>query len=89
MLARHNDPATSHLAAQMAIVFIEDHCSRIVEALAEYGPMGADGIARYVDLSGHQVGKRMKELERAGRVRLTGRTVPSSSGRAQREWAAC
>ena len=87
MLARHNDPATSHMAAQMAIVFIEDHCSRILAAL-EDGPLGVDGIAKRIGLSPHQVGKRMGELERRGLVRLTGRTVPSASGRAQREWAA-
>jgi len=88
MLARHTDPATSHMAAQMAVVFLDDHYSLIVSALEEFGPMGVDAIGRCINLSGHQVGKRMGELERRGLVRLTGRTVPSASGRAQREWAA-
>lgn len=89
MLARHTDPATSHMAARMAIVFIDAQEARIVDALREYGPMGVDAIGRYVELNGHQVGKRMKKLEREGRVRLTGRDVFGASGRAQREWAAC
>jgi len=39
-----------------------------------------------VGLDGNQVARRMKELEKDGRVELTGRTTKSNSGRAEREW---
>ena len=88
-LARNTDPATSHTAASMAKRLIKHHHELIVEVLVLYGPMGCDEIANAdVWLSGHQVGKRMNELLKAGRVELTGRTVTSFSGRPQREWRA-
>jgi predicted ArsR family transcriptional regulator len=39
-----------------------------------------------VGLDGNQVARRMKELEKDGRVELTGRTTKSNSGRSEREW---
>ena len=88
-LARNTDPATSHTAASMAKRLIKHHHEQIVETLSIYGPLGCDAIANVkLFASGHQVGKRMNELEKAGRVELTGRTVTSFSGRPQREWQA-
>jgi len=88
-LAGNTDPSTSHTAASMAKRLIKHHHELIVDALMHYGPQGCDSIANTEDfLSGHQVGKRMNELLKAGRVELTGRTVTSFSGRPQREWRA-
>lgn len=88
-LARNTDPSTSHTAASMAKKRINHHHNQIVGALFVGGPMGCDSIAwAWGDVSGHQVSRRMKELEKAGRVELTGRTVTSFSGRQQREWQA-
>ena len=88
-LARNTDPSTSHTAASMAKKLIKHHRELIVDVLVLYGPKGCDGIAWVVGgMSGHQVGKRMNELLKAGRVELTGRTVTSFSGRPQREWRA-
>ena len=88
-LARNTDPLTSHTAASMAKKLIKHHHELIVEVLSIYGPLGCDSIANEtLFVSGHQVGKRMNELLKAGRVELTGRTVTSFSGRPQREWRA-
>lgn len=83
--ARRTDPATSHAAAASAVQLAQDHHAMILQAL-QHGPAGKDGIAARIGLDGHRTGKRMCELERAGLIRLTGRTVPSASGRAEREW---
>ena len=96
-LARNTDPATSHTAASMAKRLIKHHHELIVGVLCRYGPGGVDHIADLAyglfigdyatnEITGHQVGKRMNELLKAGRVELTGRTVTSFSGRPQREW---
>jgi hypothetical protein len=48
--------------------------------------LGKDGIGARTQLDGHAVGKRLPELQRMGLIGLTGRTVKSDSGRAEREW---
>lgn len=88
-LARHTDPATSHIAAQMAIVFLEDHCDRIWWALFQHGPAGKTELASRTGLDHVAIARRLPELERQGKARPTGRTVRSGSGRPEREWAAC
>ena len=89
-LARNSDPSTSHTAASMAKRLIKHHHERILLALDWLGYGGCDAIGYWCGnrMSGHQVGKRMNELLKAGRVELTGRTVTSFSGRPQREWRA-
>ena len=69
-----------------SIDLAKQHFEKIVECLRRFGPMGKDGIAELVGLDGNQVARRMKELEKNGRVELTGRTTKSNSGRAEREW---
>jgi hypothetical protein len=81
--ARRSDPATSHAAAATAPV--AEHQAKILEALT-IGPAGASVIGQRCGLDGHQVGRRIKELEASGQIVQTGRLVPSSSGRGQREW---
>lgn len=85
--ARNTDPITSHLAAAQAKELAKRHHSLIVECLMKNGPCGVDKIAQYICLQPHQVGKRMKELQKDGLVILTGKMVYSSSGRLEREWS--
>jgi len=85
-LARTSDPATSHAAAAAARELQSQHHSEILAALQRFGPLGASGIASRCCLDAHQVGKRLHELEKAGRIALTGETVKSTAGRKEREW---
>jgi hypothetical protein len=85
-LARRTDPATSHAAARQAKELAADHQRAILACLEAHGALGKDGIAARTMLTGHAVGKRMAELQRMGLVMLTGRNVPSTAGRAEREW---
>jgi predicted Rossmann fold nucleotide-binding protein DprA/Smf involved in DNA uptake len=85
--ARKSDPATSHSAAARVKEFRSHQHAVILEALAA-GPAGASGIAARCGLLPHQIGKRIAELAKAGRIVETGRTVTSSSGRGEREWRA-
>jgi hypothetical protein len=83
--ARVRDPVTSHGAATRARELAKQHHILILGALAR-GSMGVDAIGEVCHLNGYQIGKRMVELQRAGAVELTGKTVLSNSGREQREW---
>jgi predicted ArsR family transcriptional regulator len=73
-------------AAAEAKAVQANHHGNIIAVLSRFGPQGVDGIAARCGLTGHQVGKRMIELERLGSVAQTGKTVQSTSGRSQREW---
>jgi hypothetical protein len=83
--ARASDPATSHAAAAQACGLATRHQRQILAALLD-GPAGASGIAARCGLLPHQIGKRINELAKAGRIVETGRTVTSLSGRGEREW---
>ena len=83
---RSSDPLTSFVAADSAKELAEKHWRVIVDCLVQHGPLGKDGIAGLTGLDGHQVGKRLPELEKIGAVELTGRLTKSKSGRAEREW---
>ena len=87
-LARNSDPSTSHAAADAAKELQARHHRIIVACLKEHGPLGKDGIAARTQLTGVAVARRMVELERSGLARLTGKTVQSTTGRAEREWEA-
>jgi len=54
--------------------------------LTKNGALGKDGIAKLTGLESMQVARRLHELERDGKIALTGRTVKSKSGRNEREW---
>jgi len=84
-LFRRTDPVTSQAAAASVATFAGEHHAAILEALS-HGPAGASGIATRCGLNGHQIGKRIGELAKAGRIVETGRLVASSSGRGEREW---
>jgi predicted transcriptional regulator len=85
--ARTRDPVTSHLAAAQ-VTTATDHYTAIHEALTLYGPAGKDRIAALAGLDPSQVARRLPEMRRMGLVDLTGETVQSRSGRAEREWYA-
>jgi predicted ArsR family transcriptional regulator len=86
--ARSFDASTSHAAASAARSLQAQHADQILACLRKHGAMGKDGIAARTKLDGVQVCRRLVELERAGLAATTGKTVPSTSGRAEREWAA-
>ena len=86
--ARRVDPSTSHQAAADAKALQARHHRLILECLREHGALGKDGIGARTCITGVAVARRMSELERAGRVRWTGRTVASTAGRSEREWEA-
>ena len=85
--ARTRDPVTSHLAAAQ-VTTAESHYQAIYDALAGWGPMGKDEIAALAGLEPSQVARRLPEMRRLGLVGLTGETVQSNSGRAEREYQA-
>lgn len=87
-VARNFDPATSHLAAESARDLQAAHASAIVSALRAHGPMGKSAIAAAARIEPVAVARRMSELAKAQAVKPTGKHVPSTSGRAEREWAA-
>ena len=83
---RKDDPITSYEAADSIKEAAEKHYNTIYECLKNHGPLGKDGIAKLTGLDGHQIGRRMKEMQVLGMVFLTGKTVKSNSGRNEREW---
>lgn len=85
--ARATDPQTSHDAAEQAKDMPKKHHDLIVDALRCKGPMGKDGIAAHTWIDGVAVCRRLKELQRLGRIKPTGKTVSSMSGRQEREWS--
>ena len=85
--ARTRDPVTSHLAAAQ-VTTADSHYQAIYEALKGWGPMGKDEIAALAGLEPSQVARRLPEMRKLGLVGLTGETVQSRSGRAEREWQA-
>jgi hypothetical protein len=83
--SRLTDPETSHAAAEAAAKFAAAHCDAIIDALKE-GPAGKTLIARRSGIDDVAVARRMPELQRLGSIELTGNSVRSATGRAEREW---
>jgi DNA-binding MarR family transcriptional regulator len=81
-LARNTDPYTSHLAAESMKPSV--HYSLIIGALNT--PAGKTIIAQRSGLDPSQVSRRLNELEKAGVIGLTGKTVKSDTNRQEREW---
>ena len=86
--SRRTDPATSHAAAESAKDMAQRHHQIILTCLREHGALGKDGIAARTRLDGIAVARRMSELQRLGLAKPTGKTVASTSGRAERVWEA-
>lgn len=87
-LARRNDPATSHDAAQAAASFAGTHCERIHTALIQCGPMDLEQIGIMVGMDGYQCRKRLSDLQKIGKAEPTGELARTKSGRSQRIWRA-
>ena len=85
-MARRRDPITSHQAAEQAKELRQRHHGLILAALREHGALGKDGIGARTSLTGVQVCRRLDELHALGLIALTGKTVLSTAGRAEREW---
>ena len=83
---RSSDPVTSFEAAEGVKQFEKQHNYIIVACLQTYGALGKDGISRHCALDRQQVSKRLHELQRAGIIRLTGKTVKSDANKNEREW---
>jgi len=83
---RKTDPLTSWQAAGSAKDLAKRHAQMIVDCLAKGGALGKDGIAAITGLESMQVARRLHELEREGKISLTGNVVKSYSGRWEREW---
>ena len=81
---RKNDPITSFEAADNSDNFADKHKTMIIAALTE--PLGKDGIARKAGLDPIQVSRRLLELQKQGKIELTGRKVKSNAGLSEREW---
>lgn len=87
--ARLSDPETSHAAAAANPDERGRHRALALRVLRD-NPAGLTDF-ELADLTGVQqtsIGKRRKDLERAGLVRRTLRTRPSPSGRASIVWQA-
>jgi len=84
--ARASDPITSHQAAAQAPDVTANHIPRILEALGEYGPMGASMICYVANLDKNQISRRLKKMQKMGLIELTGNIVKSHSNRNEREW---
>lgn len=93
-LARRADPATSHDAAARVKEFAAGQHETILSVLREHGPCTAFEVAEHCSLEAHAVGKRMKELFDAGRIRVvldgngSALTRKTPSGRSARVWFA-
>ncbi|MES2958480.1 MAG: hypothetical protein V4792_09840 [Pseudomonadota bacterium] len=85
--SRARDPITSKLAAAAAKDLQRAHCDEILAALRKFGALGKDGLAARTRMDGTAIARRLPEMERAGLVAPTGRTVMSTAGRVEREWA--
>jgi transcriptional regulator with GAF, ATPase, and Fis domain len=85
--ARRTDPPTSVAAGQaMTAAAVDEHERLILAALAA-GPAGKTELAaRIGSMTDQQVIRRMKRLERLGRVERTGLEVMSAARRGETEW---
>jgi Ni,Fe-hydrogenase maturation factor len=86
---RTTDPLTSFEAAEAIKPVASKHYLIILDCLQTHGALGKDGIASLTKLNNMQVARRLHEMERINLIRLTGKTVKSSSGRNEREWEIC
>lgn len=79
--ARASDPVTSKAAARQATGLAGEHQRIILDVMRCGNDWTADEVAIHCDLDRHQIGWRLGELERAGKVRRSGQTRPTPNGR--------
>lgn len=85
-LARRTDPETSKRAARQAQAFAGGHCLQILQALAQHGPQTKDELAGHTGLDSVAVARRMAQLRDDLLVRDSGKTRPTTTGRAATVW---
>ncbi len=79
---RTTDPVTSHLAAEsMQSAATEQHRVILAALRGSVFALTAWGVAARCGLDYVQVGKRMHELRKVGRIRKSGHRYPNPSGR--------
>jgi len=61
----------------------------IFAALSQYGPMGAEEIADEVAIPAYAIRKRLAELHQLNRIKPTGDTRRTRSGRSEQIWQLC
>lgn len=90
-LARRDDPDTSKAAAARAGSVQSYHHSLILDALASWGPMAPEQIADALRIGSEEeyfdkvaVCRRVNELEKAGKIEVTGELHKNRSGRSAR-----
>ena len=88
-LARRTDPQTSKDAAARVHEFSDSQQYTIFSALSLYGPMGAEEIGDEVAIHAYAVRKRLAELHQLNRIKPTGDTRRTRSGRSERIWQLC
>lgn len=86
--ARRTDPETSKQAAARVREFASGQCAENLALLRKYGPMSPEQIAAHMNIDAYSVRKRTADLEKSGKARPNGMTVPTVSGRRQRVWEA-
>lgn len=84
--SRNTDPVTSFMAADSVEEFASNHVERIVAGLKQHGKMGKSAISKVTGLDNSQVARRVKEIEEAGLIRLTGKLVKNKNNRSEQEW---
>lgn len=90
--ARAKDPCTSHIAAAYAERFAASHAGQIYRALLEHAAKsGGDGLTSselesHVPLTHAQIWRRMADLQHVGRIKDSGKTRPTASGKPSIVW---
>ena len=79
--ARTTDPETSKQAARSMRGAASAQQDQIVNALRAFGPMNHAEIDDALKWDHPRAARRMKELVKAGRVRMTGETRRTGTGR--------
>lgn len=70
MRHRRNDPAPSVRAAEAAYQFAGSQKEQMLACLKQFGRLSTHDLAEKTGLTIEQIGRRKKELERVGKVRV-------------------
>jgi predicted transcriptional regulator len=68
---------------------LSDHYGKILKALGRLEQANYEQIAKYVNMDRHQVGRRLKEMERMNLIYKPGFTLPTSTGRSANVYMLC
>ncbi|MFN3377478.1 MAG: hypothetical protein ACK40S_13135 [Burkholderiaceae bacterium] len=87
-LVRASDPITSVIAAEGSRAFSGPHCDRILAAL-QLGPATAHELQATTGLTVVQIDRRLPELRRAGKARVSQHMGEDLVRNGARVWEAC